>query len=176
MAHNNPVFVGWKEGAKNSLSGGTANVLPLMRLSLNGTGPAAVKSFLFTIAFFFLVTFFRLGVDKWVFLCYIYSMLNKQQITSLNLTRRHFEFIACTLGEIEDNESRESVLTDTCIRLRDTHPRFDEKRFRERVQEVHEDGWSQLGCVKEDFLAGSNLWITFPCNFLKYELYYSNDE
>jgi len=92
-----------------------------------------------------------------VFLCYIYSMLNKQQITSLNLTRRHFEFIACTLGEIEDNESRESVLTDTCIRLRDTHPRFDEKRFRERVQEVHEDGWSQLGCVEEDFLAGSNL-------------------
>lgn len=88
---------------------------------------------------------------------YIILMLNKQEITSLNLTRRHFEFIACTLGEIEDNESRESVLTDTCIRLRGTHPRFDEKRFRERVQEVHEDGWSQLGCVKEDFLAGSNL-------------------
>ena len=84
-------------------------------------------------------------------------MLNKQQITSLHLTRRHFEFIACTLGEIEDNESRESVLTDTCIRLRGTHPRFDEKRFRERVQEVHEDGVDGMGVVLEDFLAGSNL-------------------
>ena len=90
-------------------------------------------------------------------------MLNKQEITSLNLTRRHFEFIACILGEIEDKESCESVLTDTCIRLRDTHPRFDEKRFRERVREVHESVFgykkhSPLGCcAKEDFLAGSNL-------------------
>ena len=74
---------------------------------------------------------------------YIYLMLNKQEITSPNLTRRHFEFIACTLGEIDDNESRESVLTDTCIRLRDTHPRFDENRFRERVKEVYEDGWCE---------------------------------
>ena len=57
MAHNNPVFVGSNEGVKNSLSRGTANVLPLMRLSLNGTGPAAVKSFLLTIVFFLLIVF-----------------------------------------------------------------------------------------------------------------------
>jgi hypothetical protein len=44
------------------------------------------------------------------------------------------------------------------------------------VQEVHEDGWSQLGCVKEDFLAGSNLWITFYRPFNSIQLYYSNDE
>ena len=85
----------------------------------------------------------KVFLDKVLFMWYIYLMLNKQEITSLNLTRRHFEFIACTLGEIDDNESRESVLTDTCIRLRDTHPRFDEKRFRERVQEVYEDGWCE---------------------------------
>ena len=85
----------------------------------------------------------KVFLDKVLFMWYIYLMLNKQEITSLNLTRRHFEFIACTLGEIDDNESRESVLTDTCIRLRDTHPRFDENRFRERVQEVYEDGWCE---------------------------------
>jgi|TARA_Y100000310_G_scaffold268161_1_gene280622 hypothetical protein len=83
-------------------------------------------------------------------------MLNKQEITSLRLTRRHFEFIACTLGEINDGASREEVLTDTCIRLRDTHPRFDEKRFRARVNEVHLQCWKD-DCAKEDFLAGSNL-------------------
>ena len=57
MAHNSTVFVGSNGGVKNSLSGGTANVLPLMRLSLNGTGPAGVKLFLLTIAFFLLIVF-----------------------------------------------------------------------------------------------------------------------
>ena len=102
-------------------------------------------------------------------------MLNKQQITSLNLTRRHFEFIACTLGEINDGASREEVLTDTCIRLRDTHPRFDEGRFRARVNEVHLQCWKN-DCAKEDFLAGSNLWITFYRPFDSIQLSYSNDE
>ena len=98
----------------------------------------------------------KVFLDKVLFMWYIYLMLNKQEITSLNLTRRHFEFIACTLGEISDGASREEVLTDTCIRLRDTHPRFDEMRFRARVNEVHLQCWED-DFAKEDFLAGSNL-------------------
>jgi len=79
-------------------------------------------------------------------------MLNKQKTTPPNLPRRHFEFIACTLGEISHDESREEVLTDTCIRLRDTHPRFDEKRFRDRVQEVHKSDYAESsGWYSEDF-------------------------
>ena len=100
---------------------------------------------LFTMQAFSVKNFFILGVDFFAFSGILFLMLNKSEIESLKLTRRHFEFIACTLGEIEDNESRESVLTDTCIRLRDTHPRFDEQRFRERVQEVHEDG--KISCA-----------------------------
>jgi hypothetical protein len=76
-------------------------------------------------------------------------MLNNKEIQSLNLTRRHFEFIACTLGEISNGASREEVLTDTCIRLRDTHPRFDEVRFRARVNEVHQQCWEDDGPIFE---------------------------
>ena len=47
---------------KESYNDRTANVPPLMRLSLNGTGPAAVKLFLFTIAFFLLITFLK---NRW---------------------------------------------------------------------------------------------------------------
>ena len=39
-----------------------------------GTGPRGVKLFLLTIACFLLITFFAYGVDKWAFLCYIYTM------------------------------------------------------------------------------------------------------
>lgn len=102
------------------------------------------------------ITFLRKSLDPQPVVCYIYPMLSKQEIASLNFTRRHFEFLACTLGEISDRESREEVLTDTCIRLKGSHPRFDETRFRERVNEVHlqcwEDDWRE-----ENFLAGSNL-------------------
>ena len=78
-------------------------------------------------------------------------MLNIQELTSLNFTRRHFEFIACTLGEISDDESRKEVLADTSARLKNSHPRFDEKRFRDRVQEVHENCWADDGDQREDF-------------------------
>ena len=78
-------------------------------------------------------------------------MLRAQELASLNLTRRHFEFIACTLGEISDDKSREEVLADTSARLKNSHPRFDEKRFRDRVQEVHQDCWADGGNEREDF-------------------------
>ena len=44
MAHNSTVFVGSNGGVKNSLSGGTGIVLPLMRLSLKRAGPAETQS------------------------------------------------------------------------------------------------------------------------------------
>jgi len=88
-------------------------------------------------------------LDTGAFPCYIYLMLTTKEIQSLNLTRRHFEFIACTLGEISNGASREEVLTDTCIRLRDTHPRFDEMRFRARVNEVHLQCWEDDGPIFE---------------------------
>ena len=84
--------------------------------------------------------------------------MKRSDLQSLNLTRRHFEFVANLIGEIADDESRQSVLDDMCIRFNLAFPRFDEKRFRDRVETVVINCWiDDPAQGKENFLAGSNL-------------------
>tara|TARA_Y100000310_G_scaffold193105_1_gene193088 strand:+ start:181 stop:426 length:246 start_codon:yes stop_codon:yes gene_type:complete len=72
-----------------------------------------------------------------------------KDLQTLNFTRRHFEFVANLIGEIGDDDSRYEVTHDTCIRFRAAFDRFDEKRFRDRVREVHEGCWADDGPIYE---------------------------
>ena len=75
-----------------------------------------------------------------------------KDLQTLNFTRRHFEFVANLIGEISDDDSRDEVTHDTCIRFKAAFDRFDEKRFRERVQEVHEECYAEgSGWYSENF-------------------------
>ena len=87
-------------------------------------------------------------LDMGRFPCYIYPMLTSE-LEKLNLTRRHFEFVANLIGEIADDESRRSVLDDNCARFAAAFPRFDEKRFRDRVDTVVINCWADNGPVFE---------------------------
>ena len=72
-----------------------------------------------------------------------------QDLQTLNFTRRHFEFVANLIGEIGDDDSREEVTHDTCIRFKAAFDRLDEKRFRDHVQEGQDDCWSDDGPIYE---------------------------
>jgi hypothetical protein len=88
----------------------------------------------------------------------LHLTMKRSDLQSLKLTRTHFEFVANLIGEIADGESRQSVLEDNCMRFRLAFPRFDEKRFRDRVETVVIGCWiGDPAQGQEDFLAGSNL-------------------
>tara|TARA_B100000959_G_scaffold262775_1_gene301534 strand:- start:2950 stop:3216 length:267 start_codon:yes stop_codon:yes gene_type:complete len=68
--------------------------------------------------------------------------MKRQDLQSLNFTRRHFEFVANLVGEIGDDHSREEVTADTCVRFKLAFPHFNEDKFRSRVQDVHDECWT----------------------------------
>ena len=67
--------------------------------------------------------------------------MTNDKIKKLNFTRKHFIFLADTFAEIECDESRQSVTSDTIRRFENTHPGFNAELFKLRVEETHNDIW-----------------------------------